>query len=512
MVRLTNDYMSSRILDNIQSNMSKVYELQDQLSTGKKFTKPSDNPIDSNRKMRVTESLRREEQYLENVDNMVPVLNLSASVMSSITEKVREAKNLSLQFQNSAIDSNTQQMLSTSMGEILETVVNLANTKQGNRFILGGYHNTETPYVVENGRIRYRGTDDVLTAEIGQDESVDVSVPGNDFFVTHAVTGSTVYGAKDSVVKNPDTNIFHITVGSEPPITVGFGVTTQLANTNSGNGITGTSFNIDATTITVSGTTIQDALDSINNQSGVTDVKARINDARNGVELYSTTASAFAVTENGSSTASDLGILGNSDGNDEIQGSTLNVLNVFNTLEDVRDAINTSGAEVRAYIKETSVGYKLKIMSNFVGTDGQVTLSDDVSGGILNKLGLIDTSNAISGSQTDYNRGTIDSILRLTNDLQGGDLVGARQESAKLDLGMENLINKQALIGSMTQSVETRRNVMLDLRIGRQELLSNIEDIDYAEVIQELSKQMMAYESAIKVGAQIIKPSLLDYM
>ena len=43
-------------------------------------------------------------------------------------------------------------------------------------------------------------------------------------------------------------------------------------------------------------------------------------------------------------------------------------------------------------------------------------------------------------------------------------------------------------------------------------LLSDTEDVDMAQTITNYSMQQTVYQSALKAGAQIIQPSLLDFL
>ena len=45
-----------------------------------------------------------------------------------------------------------------------------------------------------------------------------------------------------------------------------------------------------------------------------------------------------------------------------------------------------------------------------------------------------------------------------------------------------------------------------------QQLLTNVEDIDVAELVMKPELQEAVYEASLNVGARIIQPSLLDFM
>jgi flagellar hook-associated protein 3 FlgL len=53
---------------------------------------------------------------------------------------------------------------------------------------------------------------------------------------------------------------------------------------------------------------------------------------------------------------------------------------------------------------------------------------------------------------------------------------------------------------------------MLDLQLNLTRILSEEQDLDYAEAIMELKMEEFAYRTALAVGARIIQPSLVDFL
>jgi flagellar hook-associated protein 3 FlgL len=181
------------------------------------------------------------------------------------------------------------------------------------------------------------------------------------------------------------------------------------------------------------------------------------------------------------------------------------------TLQDIVDSINQSGAEVKAMVEQTTDGYRLKMVSNFVGSDGQISIADDLPGGVFEKLGLLNTSGDFVGLQNEAKGGVLSTILSIKNKIQSGDQ-DITQEVADLTTGRDNVIKAHALVGIYTKRMEQRESHLTDLIIQQKTLTSSVEDIDYAELMMEYNKQMIAYQSALNVGAKIMGRTLLDYL
>jgi flagellar hook-associated protein 3 FlgL len=181
------------------------------------------------------------------------------------------------------------------------------------------------------------------------------------------------------------------------------------------------------------------------------------------------------------------------------------------TLQDIVDSISKSGAEVKAMVEQTTNGYRLKMVSNYVGSDGQITIADELPGGVFEKMGLLNTAGDFVGIKNDAKGGVLSTVLSIKNKVQAGDS-DISQEVADLTTGRDNVIKAHALVGIYVKRMEQRESHLTDLVIQQKILTSSIEDIDYATLMMEYNKQMVGYQAALNVGAKIMGRTLLDYL
>ena len=78
--------------------------------------------------------------------------------------------------------------------------------------------------------------------------------------------------------------------------------------------------------------------------------------------------------------------------------------------------------------------------------------------------------------------------------------------------GLDNVVKAHALIGIYTKRMEQKESYLTEQTIQQKTLTSSIEDVDYTELMMEYNQQMLAYQSALNVGAKIMGPTLLDYI
>jgi len=102
---------------------------------------------------------------------------------------------------------------------------------------------------------------------------------------------------------------------------------------------------------------------------------------------------------------------------------------------------------------------------------------------------------------------TISADLKANNSsaLQGGDL-------SALDTANAAVMTTRATVGARTNRLSSALSRLKQLQESTTQLLSQTEDVDMAQATVNFSQQQVAYQAALKAGAQIIQPSLMDFL
>ena len=77
---------------------------------------------------------------------------------------------------------------------------------------------------------------------------------------------------------------------------------------------------------------------------------------------------------------------------------------------------------------------------------------------------------------------------------------------------MDTISNAQAVNGASQNRLQTAGTRLQELEQTATQLLSNVEDADMAKTMVDFSTQQAVYQSALRAGAQIIQPSLMDFL
>ena len=101
----------------------------------------------------------------------------------------------------------------------------------------------------------------------------------------------------------------------------------------------------------------------------------------------------------------------------------------------------------------------------------------------------------------------ISTDLRANNGtaLQNGDLTA-------LDNASTTVSSQQATVGALSNRLDSATSRLQQLQQATTQQLSNVQDADMAQTLIQFSTQQAVYQAALKSGAQIIQPSLMDFL
>jgi len=175
--RVTNKMISDSTLRGLQTNLSRNAQLQDQLSSGKVLTRPSDNPSAAVTSMQLRTQQRLDTQYLSNIDNAAARLETGDQALATISSLLIRAKSIAVNAQDSALPSASRDALSAELVVIQKGISDAYNTQWLGRPIFGG---TAQGSVAINSDAEYVGNDQPVTTRIAREVSIRIDVGGRD--------------------------------------------------------------------------------------------------------------------------------------------------------------------------------------------------------------------------------------------------------------------------------------------------------------------------------------------
>jgi len=175
-MRVTQGMMMQTLLHNIETNQARVEQLQSQITSGSRITKPSDDPIGAARALNLQESLHQSEQYVRNIDQASSWLNTTDSVLDSVTKTIHRAVELTTQAANDTMSGQDRTAILEEIRQIQQHVLNLSRSKYGASYLFSGTHSDQVGYVTANPSPGgYQGNDGEILREVAPGVSMGVN-------------------------------------------------------------------------------------------------------------------------------------------------------------------------------------------------------------------------------------------------------------------------------------------------------------------------------------------------
>ncbi|HTD50600.1 MAG TPA: flagellar hook-associated protein FlgL, partial [Acidimicrobiia bacterium] len=200
--RVADTSLAQNAILSLQASLSRVADLQNEASSGKKLTKPSDSPVDIGTSLQLHAALNRNTQLATNISDAAAWLGTTGSAIGQVVTQLQQVNSLVIQAANTgATDQTSRDAIANQIDEIRHSLIGLANTQYGNRPLFGGTTAGSAAYDASGN---YVGTTAAVERTIAPGVQVQVNVtgeavfgtPGNDIFTTLTQLSNAIHGGQ----------------------------------------------------------------------------------------------------------------------------------------------------------------------------------------------------------------------------------------------------------------------------------------------------------------------------
>lgn len=176
-VRITSQTMSARVMADLRASQAKVTQYQREVSTGKKISQASDDPLGTSDALKARGDLAGLAKTRDSVAGATAWVSATDSAMSSITDVLHRVHELTVQGATATTTNAARAAIAKEVGQLIETVKDAANAKVGDAYVFGGTGTTAPPYAA--GAVdAYAGDNGTIARSIGPGVSVQVNTTG----------------------------------------------------------------------------------------------------------------------------------------------------------------------------------------------------------------------------------------------------------------------------------------------------------------------------------------------
>jgi flagellar hook-associated protein 3 FlgL len=173
--RISQRMLVNTALNGLNGNITRNQQLQEQLSSGRLVSRPSDNPAAAANSMLLRSQQRLQEQYLTNIDDADGRLNTAGASLQDLVSSINRVKNLVVNINDSGLGSPSRSAIAAEIAEVRNSVIDSYNTTWHNRPVFGGTVQGSKA-IDSNGD--YIGNEKQLVARIDRDVTIRTDVSG----------------------------------------------------------------------------------------------------------------------------------------------------------------------------------------------------------------------------------------------------------------------------------------------------------------------------------------------
>ena len=421
MIRISSQQIFNGGINRLQGINSNLVDTQQQISTGKKVNKPSDDPVAAARILKLDQELRQNDSYTRNATLADNRLKQEENALQSSVDIIQRVRELTVQAGSGSLSPNDRQSIAAELKERLGQLANIANTQDASgEYIFSGFQG-QTPAFAKDGfgDWTYQGDEGQRVLEIDEGVTVPISDHGKGIFV-------------------------------DVPKAV------SVTGTDNGSGSPAQGF------------------------------------------------------------VSDLELVAPKDLKDEFSGATPSVPNDITISVGAGGVLSITAQDSEGNVTaEDSSGNMLDLTPSPAPTVGEefqvagikMTVNDAPAGESFT-LGIGDKQSVF---------GTIENLVDGLEGVAKGTPRGNAEYDAliaesltNLDNAQEKIILKQTELGGRLNAVESTTAFLEDSGLYTKEIRSQLQDVDYAEAISNLSFQSFVLQAAQQSFAQVSRLSLFD--
>ncbi|MBM7690886.1 flagellar hook-associated protein 3 FlgL [Peribacillus deserti] len=181
-MRVTQNMLANSSLKHISSSYQRMDKYQDQLSTGKKITRPSDDPVVAMKGMFYRTNLTEVEQYKRNLSELNLWMENSDASLDQANSSLQRIRELVLQAKNGTNTVDERTAIATEIDQLKEDLVNVANSKVADKYIFNGTDVDKAPVTLTSGIAIVNANNEDFSVEVGPGVKIRANVhPGNVF-------------------------------------------------------------------------------------------------------------------------------------------------------------------------------------------------------------------------------------------------------------------------------------------------------------------------------------------
>ncbi|CAM5339538.1 flagellar hook-associated protein FlgL [Eoetvoesiella caeni] len=193
-MRISSNLFFQTGLNSINAQQSDLMHLYQQIGSGQRMVTPADDPLAAAQAINIGQAQALNKRFAENREVAKNSLGIEANTLDSVTTLLQDIKTRLIEAGNGTMSDADRATLADVLKSSKETLLGLANAKDGNgQYLFSGYAGSQPAFVTDaNGKVTYNGDANQRLIQADQTRQIAGSDIGTDIFM-RATAGARDY-------------------------------------------------------------------------------------------------------------------------------------------------------------------------------------------------------------------------------------------------------------------------------------------------------------------------------
>lgn len=192
-MRVTNSIITRNSQTRLQTQLQGLDRVRDDISSGVRIRKMSDDPTSGGELVRIGSSMRALRQFKRNVDSGVARASAEENVLDQLTNALTRGIELGIGQASATANPQSRLIVKAEVDQLIDFAANLGNTRFGDEYLFGGNRAGEAPFATpvpttgSFSRLTLAGNpvnpSGNITLEIGDNKFVTPNHNGSEVFI-----------------------------------------------------------------------------------------------------------------------------------------------------------------------------------------------------------------------------------------------------------------------------------------------------------------------------------------
>lgn len=183
-MRVSSNTLYDTNVSAMSQQQSRLLQIQQQVSTGRRFLTPADDPVASAQALSLSQSDAVNTQYSANRAAARHTLSVVDSTLQSATSLLQDVRETAISAGSGVMGPGDRQMIASALTGKLQALIGLANSTDGlGNYLFAGFQSKTPPFVDTPAGVTYMGDDGQRLIQVNGARQMPSSESGADLFM-----------------------------------------------------------------------------------------------------------------------------------------------------------------------------------------------------------------------------------------------------------------------------------------------------------------------------------------